>query len=532
MTIETNQTRVDYAGNGSPGPFSIPFPFISNTDLVVTYVTPSQAESILQLGYDYQVTGAGQSNGGALTLSKPLPTGYLLFIVRETPQLQPARYREQGPYSACQTERAFDRQTLALQDVSYNLARAIKLPKLNREVLNTDIQNVGASKVLQFTPDGRGIRAVYPRDIFLDQEEASINTPVQLLNHGFSQAQWLSITPTGFILADNSSSQTAEVVGCITLVVDADNFVLSNTGQATCFTGLNGGSVYFLGTAGQLTLTPPSTPGTVEKPLLVAQSATNGFIVNYRGKLIGSDVVGAQHNVTRQVTQNKHGFLQNQVVCFNVTTQKYDLAFAGGDLNHALGVGYIAQIVDSNDFIIVTEGYVSGVSFPNVGQLYLSETTPGQLTATPPSQSGHYIAPIIDCDSVSSGYVQISYPTVINNGANQTSQASSNQALAPGRIAISYTSTNGIIQFTLPNKAQIGDTFDVVGYNNASGWQLIQNANQQIHFLETLTTRGTSGSVNSTSQNDCFEAIVTMTDNTGYPTDFVIKSAVGNLNFV
>lgn len=81
---------------------------------------------------------------------------------------------------------------------------------------------------------------------------------------------------------------TAEVVGIVTDVPDADTLVLTMAGYVEGLSGLTPGSVYFLdpGTAGGLTATEPATPGQVSKPLLLADSETSGYFTNMRGLVL------------------------------------------------------------------------------------------------------------------------------------------------------------------------------------------------------------------------------------------------------
>lgn len=531
MTVSTTLNYAEYVIN-SIGPYVVGFSYDQDADLTVTVVNNNQTSKVLQLGYDYNLSPT-PNIGGHLTLSNTAFTaynGWLIYIERDTPPIQPNRFREQGPYSSRTTEACFDRNMMALQDASSSYARAIKVPKWNRAITSTDIQNVGASKVLQFSPDGTGIRAVYPRDIFLDQEEAAINVPIQQLNHGFATGQWLTLANGTFVLADSSTAALAETVGCITKIIDADNFILSSTGQITCLTGLNPGSVYFLGHNGNLSLTNNSTPGQISKPLLVAQSPNSGFIVNYRGRINPDSNAGGQHNVTNTITQANHGFLVGQMLYYSVANNEFGLAVANDALKTCV-IGMCVETPDANTFTIITNGYIDQMSFPTTGILYLSDTTPGTLTATEPTTSGHYSVALLDATSLTDGYFFNCRPRLISNSSGTPVQATSNTTARPGELLISYTNVNGTNIFTLPQTAQIGDSFRVVGYNGV-GWSVAQAAGQQVGLLDTYTTRGVSGSVSSTSPQDAIDVVVTAVNNANLPTDFVIASVVGNLNFI
>lgn len=82
----------------------------------------------------------------------------------------------------------------------------------------------------------------------------------------------------------------------------------------------------------------------------------------------------------------------------------------------------------------------------------------------------------------------------------------------------------GTIQLLLPAVAPIGSIVRVCGLT-AAGWQVTQNAGQQIRFGNLLTTVGAGGSLASTLAGDTVE-IVCVTANTGW----LVLSGVGNVN--
>lgn len=105
--------------------------------------------------------------------------------------------------------------------------------------------------------------------------------------HGFGVGYWLYVNGTGvYILADATSVTTAEVVGVVARVVDVNTFILQTTGYVSGLAGLSAGSCYFLsntpGSLGSLL----TAVGSVNKPLLVADSTGSGYFTNYRGELL------------------------------------------------------------------------------------------------------------------------------------------------------------------------------------------------------------------------------------------------------
>jgi hypothetical protein len=107
--------------------------------------------------------------------------------------------------------------------------------------------------------------------------------------HGFAVGDVLYNDGSGYALAQADDVATAEVVGIVSEVADANAFALHYEGRIEGLSGLTEGSVYFLdaGTAGLLTATEPTGLGDVSKPLLIADGTTSGYFVNMRGAVIG-----------------------------------------------------------------------------------------------------------------------------------------------------------------------------------------------------------------------------------------------------
>lgn len=101
--------------------------------------------------------------------------------------------------------------------------------------------------------------------------------------HGFSTGNVLKSSGTAdqYALAKADSAANAEVVGIVSRVIDANNFVMTTEGVTTTGVPTNtAGTVYFLDptTAGAVTATKPSTIGQVVKPVLtILNSATRAL---------------------------------------------------------------------------------------------------------------------------------------------------------------------------------------------------------------------------------------------------------------
>lgn len=85
---------------------------------------------------------------------------------------------------------------------------------------------------------------------------------------------------------------------------------------------------------------------------------------------------------------------------------------------------------------------------------------------------------------------------------------------------------SGTLALLLPATAAIGNVIRVTGINTATGWQITQNASQQIFFGATSTTSGTGGSLTSTAIRDTVELVCVVA---GASTVWNVISSVGNI---
>ena len=117
-------------------------------------------------------------------------------------------------------------------------------------------------------------------------------------SHGFKVGNVVYLNGSTYALAKADTSPTAEAIGVISSVVTANIFEVTELGYLSGVdttntveggAALTAGTVYFLSasTAGKLTATEPSTIGYVSKPMLIADGASSGYALNYRGIVLG-----------------------------------------------------------------------------------------------------------------------------------------------------------------------------------------------------------------------------------------------------
>ncbi len=107
--------------------------------------------------------------------------------------------------------------------------------------------------------------------------------------HGFAIGDILRLNAGIFVLAQANNAANADVVGIVSAVVDANNFILQFGGFVQNLAPLfAAGTVYYLdpGVAGAMTAVVPVVPGEVRKPLFIAYSTSTGFWLNYIGQIV------------------------------------------------------------------------------------------------------------------------------------------------------------------------------------------------------------------------------------------------------
>lgn len=129
--ITTDDARVVYTGAGTRGPFTIPYYFLADADLqVVKTLISTGAETVLALTTDYTLTGAGDEDGGALTLTVAhgnLSSSYKISIINNLAATQGIRYPRNDKFPAQTHERGLDRLTMLVQRLVDRMDRALQL---------------------------------------------------------------------------------------------------------------------------------------------------------------------------------------------------------------------------------------------------------------------------------------------------------------------------------------------------------------------------------------------------------------------
>lgn len=134
MTIESISTRVAYEGNGVTRRFPLPFPLLaeSHVQVYVTSVNTKDSAVIKPLRMGYRVENI-PLNEPCLVYpedadAQALEKGRILTVVRRLPLVQQMNLENGGKLHAETLETQFDILTMQVQQLAYDLDRAVKVP--------------------------------------------------------------------------------------------------------------------------------------------------------------------------------------------------------------------------------------------------------------------------------------------------------------------------------------------------------------------------------------------------------------------
>lgn len=129
MTVPTLESVAEFSTNGVTTNFPFFFKFLANEDLVVTYVNTAGVSTVLTLGSEYTVNGAGDDDGGGSVVTTTALAGPgQLIVSREMDAYQQTSLRNQGKFLAETHENVFDRLTMLIQQGFSIFKRALVRP--------------------------------------------------------------------------------------------------------------------------------------------------------------------------------------------------------------------------------------------------------------------------------------------------------------------------------------------------------------------------------------------------------------------
>ena len=160
MTVSTQYAPSLYPGNGVTTVFPTNWEFIQNSDLKVCITNDTTlVVTALVLNVDYTVTGAGDENGGSVTLTTAHATGTTLAIERTTSDLQNSALLPESGFTPAAVAGPLDQITLRQQEIDAKLNRALTVP-IGETGLTFPDAVTRADKWTKFGPTGQLLTGV------------------------------------------------------------------------------------------------------------------------------------------------------------------------------------------------------------------------------------------------------------------------------------------------------------------------------------------------------------------------------------
>ena len=298
---------------------------------------------------------------------------------------------------------------------------------------------------------------------------SQISKNITQQSHGFEVGDVIGFENTEYSKAIADGTYDGEVLGVVSEIINSDEFILTQSGFITGFTGLIQGSTYFLSpdTEGLMTVDKPTVHGQVVKSVLLADSSTTGWVLPYPGYIfvsgetkpfdnfinIGSGIgiydsiddttvnlrtilgsgdttvslsddtliihsvgggTGDGEAIRRIITQVNHGFQVMDVVGFSGGT--YNKPIADGLYDGEI-LGIVTEVIDDDNFELTLSGYVDVLSGVIQGTTYfLSPDTAGLLVDSEPTVDGQLSKAILIAESETSGWVLPYVGYIVNSG--------------------------------------------------------------------------------------------------------------------
>jgi hypothetical protein len=242
------------------------------------------------------------------------------------------------------------------------------------------------------------------------------------------------------------------------------------------------------------------------------QLCTNPGIWTVLGAAAGGDI--------QTLTGDSGGALLPTTGNMNLlgTANQVAVTGAGSTLTFSLVGPYTPATYTTNGVLIgkAASSIVATVAGTN-GQLLIGSTGAAPAFGTVTTSTGL---------TITGGAASLALD-IKTGGFAVVDQTSSSAAVA---VQTMYVVDNGatLVTLTLPATAVQGSIFKVVG-SSLGGWKIAQNASQQILGVGLSTTAGTSGSLSSSSKNDCVELIASVG---GASTIWTVANFNGALTFV
>lgn len=221
---------------------------------------------------------------------------------------------------------------------------------------------------------------------------AAFTQDIALSSHGFVVGDLLYLNGSVYAKAIATSAAAAEVVGIVSAVIDTNNFTLQFGGRITGLSGLTVGEVYFLHTtAGQASITEPSTAGQISKPVYIADTTTTAILtLESRGSIRSS--VGVLTEATQsdmETATSTSTYVSPSKARFHPSAAKAWLVFDASSGTPTIGRGYNHSSFTDNGVGDFTINFTTAFSDTNYVMIGITDAAAGATRNTTPDVDIH-----------------------------------------------------------------------------------------------------------------------------------------------
>lgn len=429
IAINDNITRNLYTAAAGQTVFTVNFPFVDETYLQVfqriSSATPNNTLDLLTLGSEYSVSGAGNEAGGTITLVTPAGNGDIIAIVGTEPVDRLSVFQDLNPLTVSLNQQLNELTIMSKQIES--IATDLTPKYRYDELISYEVRELNLELPILNDGDfwvGRGNFGDTPDDIITMNiadfpgggggggggTECCEKVIAQDTGTLFKGA-WLKFTPGSnlYELAQANNATNADVVGLCANIINPNSFTMQQSGyNETTFTGLTTGNYFLSATvAGAMSLSPPNNDDEVSVPVFAADSATTGWVRNFRGKILGDDGSGSDTGDGDNqviVTQVAHGFAVEEALYID-SAGHYDKAIATSFVESQVA-GIVVEVIDADTFVLQQAGWSTKFTAKTAASLYwLSDATPGLITLTKPTDTTSFLRQCFNSYTTTSGWI-------------------------------------------------------------------------------------------------------------------------------
>jgi hypothetical protein len=145
---------------GGETAFPVTFPFFAASDLVVARER-SGVQTVLAMGPDYAVAGAGNPSGGTVTLTAAALAGDVIAITGQQPIARTSAWTDGQALTATALNAEHARHVIVHQQLARDIGRGLRLPLTEPATeLRLPAQSARANRLLGFNAAGEPVPAV------------------------------------------------------------------------------------------------------------------------------------------------------------------------------------------------------------------------------------------------------------------------------------------------------------------------------------------------------------------------------------